>query len=250
MLPFLEIDITMATLEDAIHHIRVGNREQGRQILEELLEDHEDNEEIWLWLTAAVDSNEDREICLENVLALNPNNLVAQRGLDALRAGTFNAGELLSDVLDEKGLAEEEKEEEVHTFLDEFVIAGQDEELELPSSMRTKPKPGRRLNPRLLVLVGLILLVVLGLGGIALAGVVASLTSGGSGAGDDNLSAPQTPVEAEAQPTPTETPTATATPEAAATPTPRPGLELPTARPTDPPTPTATQVVSPTPPRN
>jgi hypothetical protein len=239
----------MATLNDAIQHIRVGNREQGRQILEELLEDNEGSEEVWLWLTAAVDSDEDREICLENVLALNPNNLVAQRGLDALQAGTFNAGDLLSDVLDEKGLKSlDEEEEESHTFIDDFVLAGEDEEeLELPSSMRAKSKLRRRINPRLLVLLGLILIVVLGLGGLAVAGILFNLNSDETPPPEDNISTPQTPVEAEVPPTPTDTPTATSTPELAS-PTSAPKLQLPTARPTDLPTPIATQVVSPTPP--
>ncbi|MCB0207918.1 MAG: hypothetical protein KDJ52_01235 [Anaerolineae bacterium] len=235
----------MSSLDEAIQHIRMGNRDEGRQILEELLEVDEGNEDIWLWLTSVVESDEDREICLENVLAINPNNVVAQRGLDALRAGTFDAGEMLSDVLEETA--------EPATFIDDFLIADEEEEeeLEMPRSMGGTPKKPKTkarggINLRLIILLIVALFVVLGLGGIA----AASLFLGG---GDDGNPVenpvPAESVEAVSPPTeeivPTDTPTAEAT--ATATETPRPHLELPTAKPTDPPTPIATQVVSPTP---
>ena len=107
----------MPTLDEAIEYIRMGNREEGRQILEEILESDEGNEEVWLWLSSVVDSDEDREICLENVLALNPDNIVAQKGLEALQSGTFNVSDLLSDVL------EEDQEEEEVSFIDDFINA-------------------------------------------------------------------------------------------------------------------------------
>ena len=69
----------MPTLDDAINAIRAGNREEGRQILEEVLETDESNEDVWLWLSSVVETDEDREICLENVLALNPDNVVARQ---------------------------------------------------------------------------------------------------------------------------------------------------------------------------
>ena len=237
----------MSSLDEAIQHIRMGNREEGRQILEELLEVDEGNEEIWLWLTSVVDSDEDREICLENVLALNPNNMVARRGLDALHAGTFDAGDMLSDVLEETT--------EPATFIDDFLVAEEEEEeLELPSTMGGKPrkaKPQARsggINLRLIILLLVALFVILGLGGIA----AASIFLGGSddGTPTENLS-PAGSVEAVSSPTEELLPTDTPTPEptATATNTPRPQLNLPTAKPTDPPTATATQVVSPTPSR-
>ena len=78
----------MPTLDDAITVIRTGNTERGREILEEILETDESNEEVWLWLSSVVDSDEDREICLENVLAINPANIVAQRGSGRIRRGS------------------------------------------------------------------------------------------------------------------------------------------------------------------
>jgi hypothetical protein len=43
------------------------------------------NETAWVWLSYVVDTFEDRQICLENVLTINPNNKYAQRGLNQLR---------------------------------------------------------------------------------------------------------------------------------------------------------------------
>jgi hypothetical protein len=37
-----------------------------------------------LWLSGVVDTNEDKRICLENVLVLNPGSLAAKRGLEKL----------------------------------------------------------------------------------------------------------------------------------------------------------------------
>ncbi len=227
----------MSTLDEAIEYIRMGNREEGRQILEEILESDEGNEEVWLWLSSVVDSDEDREICLENVLALDPDNIVAQKGLEALQSGTFNVGDLLSDVL------EEEDEEEESTFIDDFIVGDDDDdELEMPSTMRSsKGKSGGRFNPRLLILGVLIVLVIVVLGGIA---AFALLSNGGG----DVPAIEDTPVDT---PIPEATATETSTPEPTDTPTITltPTSILPTAdtRPTNTPTLLPTQVVSPTP---
>jgi hypothetical protein len=45
----------------------------------------ERNASAWLWLSGVVDSMEDREVCLENVLAVDPDNAAARRGLEWVR---------------------------------------------------------------------------------------------------------------------------------------------------------------------
>jgi tetratricopeptide (TPR) repeat protein len=45
----------------------------------------EENVSAWLWLSGVVDSLDERGICLENVLALDPNNDAARRGLASVR---------------------------------------------------------------------------------------------------------------------------------------------------------------------
>lgn len=246
----------MSMLDDAIQAIRMGDKEEGRRLLEEMLETDESNEDIWLWLTAVVETDEDREVCLENVLALNPNNTIAQQSIAALKAGRFNPGDIVRSAIEE----EEEEEEAGATFLDEFRRADEDEEdddgeLVLPSTMAKsktkaksakaakKPGGGFKLNPRLIVLAVLVLLIICALGGVA----AYNLMSGGVEPSSGQTT-PETPAGGgEVQPT--AEPAATDTPAVPPTDTPvptKPLLELPTAKPTDAPTPTSTPVVLPT----
>src|SRR5688572_10175961 len=246
----------MSDLDEAVQLIRTGQREEGRQMLEELLEADENNEDIWLWLSAVVDSNEDREICLENVLAIDPNNAPAQRGLASLRAGRFNVNEMLGDLLEE----EEESGVTPRTFIDDFKADDQfdDDELVMPGAMKTnqaatatraaKSKKGGGVNILLIVLLVLGLFLILALASVA----AFSLLSGGDEGEvpDSTPPAEGTPAEGQAPPEaapPTDTPTPAPTDTPTATFT--PALQLPTPKPTDLPTPIATKVVSPTPPR-
>lgn len=50
-----------------------------------VIEVDERNEQAWLWLSGVVDTDEDRLICLENVLTLNPDNVRARAGLKWLQ---------------------------------------------------------------------------------------------------------------------------------------------------------------------
>lgn len=58
-----------------------GRAEEARQTLLRVTELEERNEQAWLWLSGVVESLPDRRVCLENVLAINPHNAVAQAGL-------------------------------------------------------------------------------------------------------------------------------------------------------------------------
>ncbi len=73
-----------AWLREGITAVKKGDRVQGRQLLEKVLAVDEHNEQAWLWLSGAVDSAEERQICLENVLTINPDNALAQKGLARL----------------------------------------------------------------------------------------------------------------------------------------------------------------------
>jgi hypothetical protein len=77
---------TMPMLNRAIIAAKAGRKAEARQLLEAVLDTDERNERAWLWLSGAVDSDEERAICLENVLSINPDNQAARRGLAMLRA--------------------------------------------------------------------------------------------------------------------------------------------------------------------
>jgi predicted Zn-dependent protease len=57
-----------------------GKRQEGRDLLMKYLEQDENNEEGWLWLSGAVDDPADMETALENCLSINPQNERAIQG--------------------------------------------------------------------------------------------------------------------------------------------------------------------------
>jgi hypothetical protein len=72
-------------LQAGITAVRAGDRGQARACLMKVLAADEENELAWLWLSAVVETDADRRICLENVLTLNPHHAAARKGLARLR---------------------------------------------------------------------------------------------------------------------------------------------------------------------
>ncbi len=72
-------------LRRGIEAAREGKRAEARELFEQVVEIDEKNEKGWFWLASVVDTDDERRICLSNVLHINPNNERAQRALDALQ---------------------------------------------------------------------------------------------------------------------------------------------------------------------
>ncbi|MEA3338484.1 MAG: hypothetical protein U9R15_00820 [Chloroflexota bacterium] len=72
-------------LREGIGAAKSGQRERARDLLMRVVERAEENVAAWLWLSGVVDGLEDQEICLENVLALDPDNAHARNGLAWVR---------------------------------------------------------------------------------------------------------------------------------------------------------------------
>lgn len=71
-------------LESGIAAVKAGDRESARTLLTKVVRADEQNELAWLWLSTAVESDEEKRICLDNVLALNPGNRSALHALARL----------------------------------------------------------------------------------------------------------------------------------------------------------------------
>jgi len=71
-------------LQQAIAAIKAGDKAAGRRLLAGVIRNDPRNEAAWLWMSAATDSDEQRRACLERVLAINPANPTALRGLARL----------------------------------------------------------------------------------------------------------------------------------------------------------------------
>lgn len=73
-------------LKQGITALKAGRKTEARKLLTQIVKRDERNEIAWLWLSGATDTDEERRLCLENVLAINPNNKMAKRGLASLTA--------------------------------------------------------------------------------------------------------------------------------------------------------------------
>ena len=72
-------------VKQAVSAIKAGRKAEARSILEGVVDQDQRHENAWLYLSGVVESPEEQEICLENVLAINPNNAKAKQGLETVR---------------------------------------------------------------------------------------------------------------------------------------------------------------------
>ncbi len=73
-------------LRQSIVAAQAGNRAEARRLLTQVVAQNPYSEHAWLWLSSMVETDRQREVCLENVLAINPRNAYAMAGLRKLRA--------------------------------------------------------------------------------------------------------------------------------------------------------------------
>lgn len=74
-----------ALIREGVAALKAGRKDDALQLLTQATELDERNEDAWLWLSAVVDKLENQQICLENVLAINPNNTQALQGLNQIQ---------------------------------------------------------------------------------------------------------------------------------------------------------------------
>lgn len=72
-------------LKRAIAALNEGRKAEAHQLLMQVLRQDRRNEKAWLWMSGAVDTDQERRACLEQVLSINPDNKMARRGLELLR---------------------------------------------------------------------------------------------------------------------------------------------------------------------
>jgi hypothetical protein len=86
----------MDVLQAGITAARAGQRSEARALLKEALQANPHSEQGWLWMSAVVESDAERRVCLERVLSINPQNQTARAGLDKLRAAPAGQSEDLA----------------------------------------------------------------------------------------------------------------------------------------------------------
>jgi len=75
----------LANFKEATAVIRQGDKEAGKEILLDILQDDPENDMAWVWMSAVMDTDDLRLECLEEALRFNPDNQMAQRGIAKLR---------------------------------------------------------------------------------------------------------------------------------------------------------------------
>ncbi len=73
-----------AMVREGIAAYKEGRKDEARALLTKATEIDQYNEQAWLYLSGVVEAPDDQRICLENVLAINPMNERARKGLQFL----------------------------------------------------------------------------------------------------------------------------------------------------------------------
>jgi len=71
--------------EQGIAAVRTGKIQLGSQLLRQALEQDSNDLQAWLWLSSAVDTDQERMICMENVLGIEPGHTLAKAALAKLK---------------------------------------------------------------------------------------------------------------------------------------------------------------------
>jgi tetratricopeptide (TPR) repeat protein len=78
-------------LLDAIELLKADERDEALAILRGLIQEDKDFEYAWLWMSVAVRDINQSIVCLENVLRINPDNMVAAGALYRLRSADMQS---------------------------------------------------------------------------------------------------------------------------------------------------------------
>ncbi|MEZ4669529.1 MAG: hypothetical protein R3E39_16620 [Anaerolineae bacterium] len=73
-------------MREAIEAAREGKKSEAKALFQEVVDLDDKNEKAWIWLASVVDTDEERRVCLSNVLFINPGNEKAQAAMAKLDA--------------------------------------------------------------------------------------------------------------------------------------------------------------------
>ena len=86
-----------ANVQTGIECYKSGNKADALKIFLEVLKREPNNEIAWLWLAACVNKPEQKRDCFHKVLAINPNNAVAQKALAELELQAVSDTKLIPE---------------------------------------------------------------------------------------------------------------------------------------------------------
>jgi hypothetical protein len=74
----------MDALQAGISAAREGRQAEAQALLQQAVQANPRSEQGWLWMSAVVETDDERRTCLERVLTINPRNQTAKIGLESL----------------------------------------------------------------------------------------------------------------------------------------------------------------------
>ena len=80
-------------LKAGVKAVHEGRLDEARELLYQVIDLDERNEKAWLWLSGVVTGIDERMVCLESVLAINPHHELAREGLRYLLMQRRELGE-------------------------------------------------------------------------------------------------------------------------------------------------------------
>lgn len=91
-----------ALLKQAIAHVNTGELQEGRSLLERVLEQDPKNDRAWVWLSGCVEDPMQRRICLQQALAANPTNQAALDGMMVLEGKLIRGDQVPPSLLESR----------------------------------------------------------------------------------------------------------------------------------------------------
>jgi tetratricopeptide (TPR) repeat protein len=76
--------VSLEKLNNAIQLVKSGNKQAALPLLKEVIQADPQNENAWLWLYSCVDKVEQKKVCLQKALEINPGNQNARNALKKL----------------------------------------------------------------------------------------------------------------------------------------------------------------------
>jgi len=101
-------------LKRGVAALKAGQKAEARNLLVQVVQQDEQNEMAWLWLSGAVGTDSERLECLEKILEINPNNGIALRGIETLRKSSPQLA-AASTAGSRKKVAKPQRPEEIKT---------------------------------------------------------------------------------------------------------------------------------------
>lgn len=114
-------------LQQGVALAKAGQRDQAFAVLQQAVRLDPRNETIWLWLSSVARNDQERIFCLRQILAINPQNELAIKGLQAMgiqaepQAAAAGAATTTTQTIQDPPIVTQDRLAKIQPTLDEFL---------------------------------------------------------------------------------------------------------------------------------